>query len=78
MKRKLCILGLLCVSPSFASAADIYVSGGYSSLKHEETRLSTNRAPRAGDVVEEGDLVRNAWVTDGEEADVFQLAWGLV
>jgi len=66
MKRKLCVLGLLCVGPSFASAADIYVSAGYSSLKHEETRLATHVG-----------AVENAWVTDEEEADVVQLAWGL-
>lgn len=80
MKRKLCILGMLCVSPSFASAADIYVSGGYSSLKHDEIRLSTLRyvAPAEGEPAGEDDWVRNSWVTDEEEGDVFQLAWGLV
>jgi opacity protein-like surface antigen len=79
MKRNLCILGLLCIGPSFASAADIYVSGGYSSLKHDETRLSTKRfvAAPPGAPETEGGWVNNAWTTDEEEADVYQLAWGL-
>lgn len=77
MNQKLCLAGLLCLSPMLASAADVYVSGGYSSLSHDESRLVVQQTiTPAGSSTSQ--TTETEYFSSGDDSDALHLSWGLV